>query len=166
MCSFFIWPSICSCQLQMLRLRPEENKHRHSRQRQPLAMGLADGQSGNCAAEPIPTCSHPNLWWAQRLKALHPLPLPFTLVSLGPPLCPGLQCLPCSPRLLCLSIWEGKRLRVKCSPGLNYHFKVLSHNPDSQGLPASPACLPYGGVGEAPDINADRRAPDSPAIPI
>lgn len=53
-------------------------------------------------------------------------------------------------------IGAGKILRVKCSPGLNYHFKVLSHNPDSQG---PLACQPYGGAGGAPDFCQAQRMP-------
>lgn len=41
--------------------------------------------------------------------------------------------------VLCFALlWceSGERLRVKCSPGLNYHFEALSHSPDSHGPPA------------------------------
>lgn len=46
-------------------------------------------------------------------------------------LCPGWQC------LLALAVdLRAEILRVKCSPGLHYHLRVLSHNPNSQGQPA------------------------------
>lgn len=85
-----------------------------------------DGQSGNCAVD--------------RMREMSALSSgPRSVSTPWAHVYPALS-------LLCLSIGEGKIVRVKCSPGLNYHFKVFSHNPDSQG---PPACQPYGG---APDF--------------
>lgn len=67
---------------------------------------------------PLPPCTHTDEAKAA-LKAL------------------GTACLPVIVTAVCICVCVGLRkeiLRVKCSPGLNYHFWVLSHHPTSQGL--------------------------------
>lgn len=53
----------------------------------------------------------------------------------------GTACLPFIVTAVCVCVFvcecvdlRKEILRVKCSPGLNYHFWVLSHHPTSQGL--------------------------------
>lgn len=62
-----------------------------------------------------------------------------SLLSLPPLKALGAACLPFTVTALCACVCvcvdlRKEILRVKCSPGLNYHFWVLSHHPTSQGL--------------------------------
>lgn len=63
----------------------------------------------------------PSLLSLPALKALGAACLPFTVTAV------------CVYLYVCVDLRK-EILRVKCSPGLNYHFWVLSHHPTSQGL--------------------------------
>lgn len=76
-----------------------------------------------------PTLAHthiqmrPSLLSLPALRALGAACLPFTVTAV------------CVCECLCVCVDLRKEiLRVKCSPGLSYHFWVLSHHPTSQGL--------------------------------
>ncbi len=59
---------------------------------------------------------------------------PFSACSQSPWRCLfTLRCDSCVCACVCVNLRK-EILRVKCSPGLNYHFWVLSHHPTSQGL--------------------------------